>query len=220
MNRVCVICLEEEDDTQPIVQLDCRHRFHRTCIEPLRNDCCPCCRGPLQSTATLDGELVATMRKRKRQDAEERDSEAAEEVLCRHYIGPGTRRHHIALQGLLALCGLPERLCAMDARRVERRLHRGSLRQSGVSCQAVRNFIVSTQLMLRYAREQKANDNVDASLLEWVRERLPQIPPCLLREMLQQEHPLMERATIDHHIRLAWCSLVLPSMPPSVNEEV
>ena len=53
----CVICLEDLDDPRfgPAQTLDCTHRFHRACVEELRNrgvqQACPMCRAKLPDSA-------------------------------------------------------------------------------------------------------------------------------------------------------------------------
>ena len=53
----CVICLEDLDDPQfgPAQTLDCTHRFHKACVEELRNrgvqQACPMCRAKLPDSA-------------------------------------------------------------------------------------------------------------------------------------------------------------------------
>ena len=53
----CAICLEDLDDPEfgPAQILDCTHRFHRACVEELRNrgvqQACPMCRAKLPDSA-------------------------------------------------------------------------------------------------------------------------------------------------------------------------
>jgi len=213
MESVCAFCLEPMADPGDVIELGCHHLFHRSCMLLAHGDSCPSCRHIIaQGEGGITEQDLGLMRKRKRDDVEQADQEAAEEVLSRDYIGPGTRRYRIAVEALLELCGSPARLCAMDEKRLIKKghkcLHKGALSQCHVSCRAVQDFIVSTRLMLLQAKDDEQEQcGGDASLLDWIAIRLPTLPPSIVHDMVHAHDPSLDCGVIDSHIRMAWRTL-------------
>jgi len=222
----CVICLDElGSGVDAIVTLGCHHSFHRACILESRNDCCPLCRKVLRSSASggaLAPQDICLMRKRKREDAEDADRAAAEEALSGDYIGPGTQRYRMGYGALIAAFGSSERICAMGERHFCKRAHRllhkqgGALWRKGVTCQAVRHFVVSVwRLTCEVAVAKEEAKALSPQLVDWMAERLPGLPPAVVHEMAHEGGScesvgnIAQCARIDAHIRAAWRALAV-----------
>jgi len=205
----CVICCDpiERDE----LALVCKHVFHRGCIADMHGDLCPLCRHPIEPGQGLSEAALNEMRKRKREDAQNENAAALQELLPTVYIGPGTP---YALQAMVVMLdelgdvkdlwdAQPEEMAAA-AHNV---LHGGVFARTQLQCDAIIQFALSTRLCFAPAQRTGGETIQNAGLYAWLKERIPVIPPGLLHGQAYAHFSNLDRHTIDVHVRCAWRAL-------------